>query len=102
MQFLEDPAVSESNSGSAWLLEEDAVLSPPMLSQRRGWAAPWLEPLSAAALRPEPPGWDGAAGPAVPCSSPAVPPGSGCSRQRLTPAPRGLAPATLALPAPRG
>lgn len=33
MPFLEDPGVSESSSGSAWLLEEDAALSSPMLSQ---------------------------------------------------------------------
>ncbi|XP_053822384.1 uncharacterized protein LOC128800904 [Vidua chalybeata] len=39
---------------------------------------------------------------AVPCSSPAVPPRSGFSRQRPTPAPRGLAPVPLALPALRG
>lgn len=65
MQFLEDPAVSKSNSGSTWLLEEDPVLSLLTLSQPRGWAAPCLELLSAAALRPEPPAWEGAPGRAV-------------------------------------
>lgn len=46
IQFLEDPAVRESSSGSAWLLEEDPVLSPLMLSQPTGWADPCAGPVS--------------------------------------------------------
>lgn len=40
IQFLEDPAVRESNSQSARLLEEDPVLSPLMLSQPPVWDDP--------------------------------------------------------------
>lgn len=54
-------------------------------------------PLSAAALGPGPRGLQ-----AVPCSSPAVPPGSGLSRQHPPPAPLGSAPVPPARPAPRG
>lgn len=38
--ILEDPAVRESNSRSAWFLEEDSVLSSLMLSQPPSWADP--------------------------------------------------------------
>lgn len=54
-------------------------------------------PLSAAAPGPGPQGPQ-----AVPCSSPAIPPGSGLSCQRPPPAPLGLAPVPPARPAPRG
>lgn len=40
IQFLEDLAVREPNSWRARLLEEDPVLSPPMLSQPPGWGDP--------------------------------------------------------------
>lgn len=93
IQFLKDPALEGGSGTQRTQLLEDAILGGPscqqiqlwervalgggcsallpMLSQPRGWAAGAALSRCSEARAP---GWDGAAGRAVPCSSPAVPP----------------------------